>query len=229
MAMLRIIAALCLLLAAAAQAQNNTPPQGNVNPCTGLPAAPPYYLDVDLTKPWPVCTNPTLPRVDANTSGIVGWRWCRLPTGKHSVQWATIPWADFQAQPALALKLTAAGVSMNEDALKAITAEYAALIKPLAHPTNAAIWCPMWPKIYASMPADVLPPSAYTHVVARNGASPTRPTYFVLASGRRSLVSNGTVPVGAGCNITGAVIEAPLIFGFPVGALPGSVALCVRK
>ena len=65
-------------------------------------------------------------------------------------QWAVVPWADLMAQPALALELTAAGLNMNEDALKIITGKYTALIKPLAHPTNAAIWCPLWPRIVAT-------------------------------------------------------------------------------
>lgn len=223
------VISLVLVLFSPALAQNTQPPTPGTNPCTGLPAAPPYYADLDLAKPWPACVSPGLPRLDANSVGIVAWRWCRLPTGKHGIQWATLPWADFAAQPLLALKLNAAGLSMNEEALRTVTAEYAALIKPLAHPTNAAIWCPAWPKIVATRPSDVLPPSAATHIVAKNGTSSTRPTYLVLSSGRRALVSNGAVPVGADCNITGGITETPLVFGFPSGGPPGSVALCVKK
>lgn len=225
LALLALIMLLTVMPAALAQ----TPPV-NLNPCTGLPATPPYYADIDLTKPWPACTAPSIPRVDANDKGIVGWRWCKQPSGNHTPQWAVAPWSDFSAQPALVLELMAAGLAMNEAAMDTITRKYAALVKPLAHPTNAAIWCPLWPKIAATRPAPAAstPPAPSTHIVAKNGTSTLRPTYLVTA-GRRSSVSNGNVPVGADCDVSRVIVEPPFTFGYPPVAKPDSVALCVKR
>ena len=223
-----IAAVVLLAVGFFSSAFGQNPPPTNVNPCTGLPAAPPYYIDIDLAKPWPVCSNPSVPRLDANDKGIVGWRWCRATTGRHWPQWAVVPWSDFMAQPALALELTAAGLSLSDDAMKTITGKYAAMIKPLAHPDNAAIWCPLWTKIAATRPADIPPPSAYTWIVAKNSTSALRPTYLVV-NGRRSTASNGSVPVGADCDVTRTVVEGALTFGYPPAAKPDSVALCVRR
>ena len=214
---------LVLLIFAWLEASAQTP---NLNPCTGLPATPPYYTDVDLSKPWPTCSDPTLPRIDTNSAGIVGWRWCKAPNGVFA-QWGVVTWDDFKVQPMLALELMAAGLSMNEAALETVSRKYGALTKPLAHPANAAVWCPAWPKIAATRPAAAASaPSAW--IVAKNGTSTLRPTYLVTA-GRRSTTSNGSVPVGSDCDTARGVVEGPLTFGYPAAAKPDSVALCVKR
>lgn len=225
--MARLILSLCFALVSLVSSVwgQNSPPSTNLNPCTGLPATAPYYTDIDLTKPWPVCQDPTFPRVDANSAGIVGWRWCRTPAGKHWPQWAVVPWSDFSIQPSLALQLTAAGLSINEEALVGVVTKYKDLIQPLSHPSNAAVWCPAWPKIAASRPADILP---VVWIVAKNSTYPTRPTYPVVDKVRVP-VSNGRVSVGIDCDVTAAIIEGPSTYGRPATSTLNTVALCVKK
>lgn len=225
--MVFVAAVLALSALPAALAQTPAP---NLNPCTGLPAAPPYYTELDLAKPWPVCVDPTIPRVDANAAGIMAWRWCKTPSGNYGPQWSVAPWSDFTAQPALALELMAAGLSMNDAAMETITRKYADLIKPLSHPSHTAIWCPLWPKVAATRPAPPAssPPPPSTHIVAKNGTSALRPTYPVVG-GRRSTATNGNVPVGSDCDVAKAIVEGPLTFGYPKAAKPDSVALCVKR
>lgn len=216
-----------LLLLAPVIALGQTPPP-NLNPCTGLPATPPYYTELDLTKPWPTCASPTLPRVATNEFGIVGWRWCKATSGTYYPQWSVAPWSDFTAQPGLALDLISAGLTMNDAAMEAVAKRYSALLKPLAHPSHTAVWCPLWPAIAASRPASAPPPPVYTWAVAKNGTSALRPTYPVVG-GRRSTATNGNVPVGSDCDVAKAIVEGPLTFGYPKAAKPDSVALCVKR
>lgn len=223
-------------LAGAALAQ--TPATPLLNPCTGLPATAPYYEDINLDKPWPVCASPTLPRVDANAFGLIGWRWCKVPAGGYwqgyAPQWGVIPWSDFTAQPGLALRLMSAGLAMNEAALNTIALEYKALIKPLAHPDNTAIWCPLWPTVYATKPSPpATTPSPW--MVAANGANTSRPTYPV-AAGIRQRTPNGVALVRSDCDITAAIIEpaypgasVKFTFGVASGTPANSVTLCVRR
>lgn len=206
----------------------------NLHPCTGLPiTGPPYYTDVDFTKPRAACASPTVPWVDTNAAGMIGWRYCKAPAGHYYAQWAVLPWSNLTAQPALALELMAAGLNMNDAAMDTIARKYSALIKPLAAPENAAVWCPMWPKIAANQPAKATTPSAW--MVAPSGANPTRPTYPVTG-GLRSRTPNGVIAVRTDCDITGAVVEpiyagasTSFVYGSATGTLPGSVTLCVRR
>lgn len=216
------------LLRCMSPASAQTVPPPRLHPCTGLPiTGPPYYSDYDAAQAL-VCTSSTLPWVDFNAAGIIGWRYCKANSGAYFAQWAVVPWDDLKRQPALATELLAAGLRTSDAGLLAITNKYNALIKPLADPENAAVWCPMWPKIAANMPAPT-PPPALTHVVAANAPATNRPTYLVLASGRRSPTVNGQVPVGTPCDVTNAVREPPRVFGYAIGAPPRSVTLCVPR
>ncbi len=198
--------------------------------CTGQPIPPDVQtaVDFDLTQPLAECRDWRLGSFRVNAHGIVEWDYCKNPaTGRYYVRRVVTTRADIEAAPGIVVDAVLAGWPREitaEDRLR-LGRKYAHLVKPMGHPENAAVWCPFRQAMIDGAPS-ASAPSPW--IVAKNGVLTTRPTYPVV-SGRRSTRSNGNVPVGADCDMTGAIVEPPFNFGYPNGGPPSSVTLCVRR
>lgn len=227
---LLLIAALLAVLALGlvpiiASGQASAP---RLDACTGtvIPPGTPTTDGFDITKPFPGCADPRPGSFGVNTSGVVEWHYCRNPeTGRYYPQFQVITRNDLTNIEMVREALSAGWPNIGAADRYRMAQKYAAMVKPLGHPENAAVWCPFRERMTAGIPAASAPTP---WVVAKNGVLTTRPTYPVV-SGRRSTRSNGSVPVGANCEAAGAIVEGPLTFGYPDGGPPNSVALCVRR
>lgn len=226
-----VIAALALLALGVvpmlARGQASAP---RIDACTGavIPPGTPTGYDFDITKPYTGCLDMRPGGFAVNAHGSLEWYYCKDPqTGRYHVHRQVVTKADILAEPGMLVDAVAAGWPRDitpEDRLR-LARKYAHLVKPMGHPENAAVWCPFREQMAAGLPSPSTPTG---WVVAKNGVLTTRPTYPVI-SGRRSTRSNGNVPVGAPCEMTGAIVEPPLTFGYPNGAPANSVTLCVRR
>lgn len=218
--------ALLLLLPALAFAQAPAP---RIDACTGavIPPGTPTGYDFDLTKEPPGCLDMRPGGLRVNVHGMLEWQYCKDPqTGRYYIQRQVTTKADILASPAMLADAVAAGWprEITPQERMRLARKYAHLVKPLGHPENAAVWCPFRQEMEAGLPSGSV---ATGWIVAKNGALSTRPT-FPVVNGRRSARSNGSVPIGVPCEMTGAISEPPLTFGYPDGAPANSVALCVR-
>lgn len=216
---------LLLLLPAMAFAQAPAP---RIDACTGavIPAGVSGLADFDFTKAYPECLDMRPGSFGVNLAGYVEWDYCKDPaTGRYGPRLSVVTRADMGDVEFVREAIRRGGTRMSAQERFQLAKDFPHRVKPLGHPENAAAWCPFRQQIADGTPR---PPAATGWVTARNASYPTRPTYAVI-NGKRSTVSNGRIPINVPCEMTGAIVEGPTTYGYPDGAPPKSVAVCVRR
>jgi hypothetical protein len=210
-----------LLLATSAVAQTPPAPAPAASAptivCPGSPTVAPVVM-ADATEgfscvPAPFGTGSTA-TLRTSSAGAVLWWHCRRPdyTWARNMAVASSEWL-LSAQPFA--DMTSVITAADK------TAAMNALVKrnrntPMA--SLAAVWCPHWPEIWASVPKN--------YRVAKNSTSTTRPTYTLTGTTLKSASARATV--GAICPSVTQVGKS--FYGPFVGSPnPALVALCTKE